>query len=365
MTFREEFWDAFTKIEIANDLSIEEKMAKLSSVHEILRPHLPKSLYKYRECSTRNLDALTRNVLYAVPASYMNDDFDSLVYVDKEYLENSVKYGLSKNFIEDVREQKSLPASLEKLIPAEVAQGIVDSSLKLTEEEIEKRVNENTQSLQQILKDMNQYIEASIKDLQHNSLISSFSTTPCDPSMWNRYAGGEKGFVLEYAVDGVRFDYCGRCKDAGTKNCDGTKVSSYLYPIVYLKERYDATAWIDNRIGRQVLENSGLVEESKYIPDILVYDKCCLVKGDSWAKEDEWRIICYPDFPMHHPEPVAIHTPVPSAIYYGSKISDEDFRLLHKTIEEFRSKGAVIKEYKMYLDLYSRGFELKFKEMSQ
>lgn len=169
MSFREEFWDAFTKIEIASDLSIEEKMAKLSKSSWKLRPHLPKSLYKYIECSARNLDTLTRNVLRATPVTSMNDDLDSLVYVDKYYLENSVEYGLSKNFIEDVNEHKSLPASPEKLIPAEVAKEIVDKALKLTEEEVEKRA-------QLILKDMNHYIEASMKHLWYLRILLQIIT---------------------------------------------------------------------------------------------------------------------------------------------------------------------------------------------
>lgn len=62
-------------------------------------------------------------------------------------------------------------------------------------------------------------------------------------------------------------------------------------------------------------------------------------------------------------KPVAIHTHAPCAIYYGSEIAEEDFRLLHRTIEDFRTKGVVIKEYKMYLDPYSRDFNLKCREM--
>ena len=51
------------------------------------------------------------------------------------------------------------------------------------------------------------------------------------------------------------------------------------------------------------------------------------------------------------------------AIYYGSEIAEEDLRLLHRIIEDFRAKGVVIKEYKMYLDPYSRDFNLKCREM--
>ena len=71
MSFRDEFWEEFSSIEIARDLSPEKTVEKLNEIEARLRPHLPKSVFKYRACNSRNFDALARNVLYAVPASYM------------------------------------------------------------------------------------------------------------------------------------------------------------------------------------------------------------------------------------------------------------------------------------------------------
>ena len=364
MGVREEFWNAISEIEIAKNLSIEMKQEMLSRIDNILRTSLPDRVFKYRSCSTRNIDALARNVLYAVPASYMNDPFDSLVYVDKTFITESIKYGLSRKFINDIREARTLPEPLKRFLPEDYAQELLDNCLKLTEEEINEKIEANTKILQSVIDNVNNFIDVCIKDLQNRSLISSFANSPFDSSMWNRYAGDNTGFVLEYAIEDTRFDFCWACPDIQTDHCDKSVVQAYWYPIVYREERFDATAWVDYKITDIALSSSDNRNAVGYMPDILMYDKCCLVKGKAWEKEQEWRLVCYPAFPMVDTKPVAIHTPCPRAIYYGYKISDEDFRLLHKTIEDLRSKGAKIKEFRMYLDPYSRDFELKVREIA-
>ena len=363
MGFREEFWQKISAIEITKDLSLEEKTNKLTQIEGFLKPFLPNSVFKYRSCNSRNMDALARNVLYAVPASYMNDPFDSLVYVDKDFIAESLRYGFSRKFVEDIRTNKSLPESLKNLLPDNYAQELLDTCMMLTEEEIVDKVERNSQILQSVIDNVNSFIELCIKDLQNRSLISSFASSPSDSSMWNRYAEANKGFVLEYAVNDIRFDFCGVCSDNQTENCDKSIVQAYWYPIVYREERFDATSWVDYKIADIALSSSDMRKDGSYMPDILMYDKCCLVKGKQWESEEEWRLVCYPRYPMPEIKPVAIHTHAPCAIYYGSEIAEEDLRLLHRIIEDYKAKGITIKEYKMYLDLYSSDFNLKCKEM--
>ena len=62
--------------------------------------------------------------------------------------------------------------------------------------------------------------------------------------------------------------------------------------------------------------------------------------------------------------PIAVHTHTPSAIYYGAKIADEDYRILHNTIEKLRDYGAEIAEYRMVIDSDSDNFSMKTKLIS-
>lgn len=75
------------------------------------------------------------------------------------------------------------------------------------------------------------------------------------------------------------------------------------------------------------------------------------------------ELVCHQDLSINESVPVPIYVNPPKAIYYGARIADENYRLLHSIIEKLRSEGAEIKEYKMYLDPYSRDFNLKCNEI--
>lgn len=230
----------------------------------------------------------------------------------------------------------------------------------LSKEQIDEITKHNASTLNDLLQNIDIFINESIKDLQKQSLISSFGDNPCDASMWAYYAEEHKGYVLEYKVTSSTFDFCAVCQNADTESCDGSQVRARLYPIVYSDKRYDATEWVDSRIGTTSLK---LVfrEINDYIPDILAFDKSCLIKGKQWVHENEWRIVCYP---VHTPKtsaPIAVHTHTPSSIYYGAKIADEDYRILHNTVENLRSSGAKIAEYRMVIDSDSDDFNMKTK----
>lgn len=295
--FRDEFWDKLSSIRIPSNTPRQDQLKLLHDIGNILQPHLPTSIFKYRACNTRNIDALSRNVIYAVPASYMNDPFDGLVYVDKEYIANSIKFALSKDFVEVIRRENKFPDDIKNFISQELAQELLTYINNLSEKEIDEIEKHNESTLNDFLQNIDIFINESIKDLQKQSLISSFGDNPCDASMWAYYAEEHKGYVLEYKVTSSTFDFCAVCRKADTEYCDGTPVRARLYPIVYSDKRYDATEWVDSRIGTTSLR-IGFGETNDYYPDILAFDKSCLIKGKQWSHENEWRIVCYP-----------IHTP--------------------------------------------------------
>lgn len=361
--FRNEFWDKLSSIKIPSNTPRQEQLKILHDISNILQPHLPTSIFKYRVCNTRNIDALSRNVIYAVPASYMNDPFDCLVYVDKEYITNSIKYALSKDFIENIRRENKFPDNIDYFISQELAQELLSCFNNLSEEQIDEITKHNESARDDLLRNIDIFIDESIKTLQKQSLISSFGDNPCDASMWTYYAEEHKGYALEYKVTSSTFDFCAMCQNADTENCDGTQVRARLYPMVYSEKRYNATDWVDSRIGTTSLE-AVFGETNDYYPDILTFDKSCLIKGKQWAHENEWRVVCYP---VHTPKtsaPIAVHTHTPSAIYYGAKIADEDYRILHNTIETLRGSGAKIAEYRMVIDSDSDDFSMKTKLIS-
>lgn len=361
MNFREEFWQALSAIEISRDLPASETAALLNGIEERLKPHLPKSVFKYRACSSRNFDALARNVLYAVPASYMNDPFDGLVYVDIEKIINDVKWGQSREFLEYITEYGKLPEAIENFLTKESCDELLRELTCLTDDEIDEREKINQGNLQSLINSVKALVDGLLEELQKTTLISSFASDYNQTSMWAYYAADHTGYALEYAVNGSRLDRCVNC-DKNYNGCQKERVRAHLYPIVYLDNRYDATAHIDYTLGVYTLQSSGMTAVACY-PDMMFFDKCSLIKGKQWEPENEWRLVCHSESIIDEHIPVPIYVNPPKAIYYGARIADENFRLLHSIIERLRSEGADIKEYKMYLDPYSRDFNLKCKEI--
>lgn len=361
MNFRDEFWEEFSSIEIARDLSPEKTVEKLNEIEARLRPHLPKSVFKYRACNSRNFDALARNVLYAVPASYMNDPFDGLVYVDLDKILNDIKYGQSREFLEYVRENNRLPGSMERFLTKESYDKMLAEAKCLSDLEIEEREKVNNEILPNLLRGVESFVKYLLEELQKTTLISSLASDYNQSSMWAYYAADHTGYAVEYAVNGSRLDKCATC-DKDYNGCPKNRVRAHLYPIVYMDNRYDATSHIDYTLGLYALQASGMTAV-ECCPDMMFFDKCCLIKGKQWESENEWRLVCHqePLVDEHLPVPICMNPP--KAIYYGERIAEENFRLLHSIVEKLRSEGADIKEYRMYLDPFSQDFNLKCKEI--
>lgn len=361
MNFREEFWQALSAIEISRDLPTSEATALLNEIEERLRPHLPESVFKYRACSSRNFDALARNVIYAVPASYMNDPFDGLVYVDIEKIINDIKYGQSREFLEYVKEYGKLPDAMTDFLTKESYDELLKALTCLTEAEIEEKEKINKENFPSLISGVKSLVDNLLMVLQKTTLISSFASDYKESSMWAYYAENHTGYAVEYAVNGTRFDKCAYCPKR-YKDCKENKVRAHLYPIVYLDNRYDATANMDYTLGVDALRSGGIEVKQGY-PDMMFFDKCCLIKGKQWEPENEWRLVCYQEPSIDDHAPVPIYVNPPKAIYYGARIAEENYRLLHSIVEKLRSAGADIKEYKMYLNPYSRDFNLKCQEI--
>lgn len=137
--------------------------------------------------------------------------------------------------------------------------------------------------------------------LSHVFKISCFSEVPDSPLMWAHYAQGGKGFCVEYELmptygevmclkDG---DQCleGRfsgCKKDACKFC----CEFSLFPVLYSKERPDATSALCREIEYMVAHRLGKSNQL----DLDHYDKLepykiTLFKSVDWAYEKEWRIV--------------------------------------------------------------------------
>lgn len=357
-TFREEFAKKLSETVINSATPLEEVNRQVKDLVDFITTHLPQSIFRYRTCNIRNIEALAKNITYGVPMSFMNDPMDGLVYVDKESIFKQVRVGLSEEFYNIVKSTKCLPDSLYLYMDKKACDVMLQGILKLSHEDVENKVKQNKQVEADLISGLDKFIDNQISDLQDSSLVVSFAETQYDNSMWAYYAENHTGFVIEYAPQSMRFDYCCHCKNQNATECKNNRVQAYLYPMIYQSERIDATPWMDSHIGQHILRNMGLTEKD-YSPDELFSHRICLVKDKQWAHEKEWRVVCKTEGPCEKGKPKSLPTPIPSAIYYGAHIAPEGLSMLRGVIRALSMENKrKIKEYQMKLDTSSKEFKL-------
>lgn len=355
--FRKEFAQKLSETVINSTTPNEEVNRQVKDLVGFITDHLPKSIFRYRAGTIRNIEALAKNMTYGVPLSFMNDPMDGLVYVDKESIFEQAKFGLSKGFYDLVKLTNSLPDSADLYLDKNTSDLILQNILNLSQEEIEAKVAQNQQAEAEFIAELDKSIDAKIKELQESSLVVSFAETPYDNSMWAYYAENHTGFVIEYTPQDMRFDYCSHCNQI-SPNCKAKQVQAYLYPIIYQEERVDATLWLDSYIGQCMYHYMGIAAH-EYNPDELFSHRICLVKDKQWAHEKEWRAVCKTEVPCEKGKAKPLPTPIPSAIYYGVHIAPETLSLLRGVIRALSiENNCKIKEYQMMIDLSAKDFAL-------
>lgn len=363
--FRNLFAEKFNELIIPSTTPQEDKSRMINELNNLVLSNLPNSLYKYRSCNIRNIEALSRNVTYGVPVSYMNDPMDGLVYIDKNKIIADAKFGLSRGFVEFVKSTKCLPSSMDIYLDDDKRESILNAILNSSEEDIAAIITQNQQSEEELIAFIDKFIDDQIRELRDVSLISSFSETQYDNSMWAYYADNHSGFVIEYEPKSTRFDLCYNCSRYNPEKCKQRTVRGILYPVIYQSERTDATIWLDAKLGELILKCTGL-SDKVYNPDILFYDRICLIKDKKWAHEKEWRVVCYPEKQCETGKPVEMTTPTPKAIYYGVNISSESLSMLRSVVQALSSISPTpIKEYQMKINYSDKDFELTAELLQQ
>lgn len=363
--FRKAFAEKLNEFVIPSTTPQEDKSSMIKELDDLVLHNLPSSLYKYRSCNIRNIEALSRNVTYGVPVSYMNDPMDGLVYIDKNKIIADAKFGLSRGFVDLVKSTKCLPSSMDIYLDDDKRESILNAILNSSEEDIATIITQNQQSEEELIAFIDKFIDDKIKELRDVSLISSFSEIQYDNSMWAYYADNHSGFVIEYEPKSTRFDFCYNCSRYNPEKCKQQAVRGLLYPIIYQNERTDATMWLDAKLGELILKSTGL-SDKVYNPDILFYDRICLTKDEKWAHEKEWRVVCYPERQCEVGKPIEMTTPTPKAIYYGVNILPENLSMLRSVVQALSSISPTpIKEYQMKINKFAKGFELTAELLQQ
>lgn len=345
---RKKFRNILERTILPEGISIEERNERLFPLSKHIFEHIPSKLFRYRDCSEMNFDAFNEDKLFAVTSDKFNDPYDCLFRYDKERLRNSIKMGMTTDFVYTLREffrtGGSFPDTLKTLFDPDFLNYTKESITNANDEAIEK-YGEITASIKQSLDDnIDRISEEAVQAVKQMAFIACFSEIIHSVTMWSHYANSHKGFALEYDTRAFRLK-CQFCENL--KQCNKAAVCNF-YPVIYQKQRYDATDFLGWYIGRSM----GVPIKN---PDTFASSKSLLYKSSQWSYEKEWRLVVSKLNEFQEKSPVCIYNLRPRAIYYGSRISSIHKKLLHLMAKE---KG--IKEYQMYIDNKSCNYSVKY-----
>jgi len=318
------------------NLSIEEQVKRYQPLTEFLQTETPKQLYRFRQCNEWSIFAFDQDQLGVTPGYKMNDDFDALLYFDKDLIKDNLRHFLNDlQVIQSLREYMGQTEASQITIFADQFYNVMAQQL-----------DENSDYISNLI--------------QRKINFASFSEHISSADMWGYYADSSQGFALSYDFRNGNYTVCDSCR---TKSQCPTSKSCTLARIIYDDVRFDATSYATWLFQRDVLQRM-VMEKNLYslwnyfenlipCPDMFMITKILLHKASAWKHEKEWRLICTcnsPDF-MQQEFPYA--TKRPTAIYLGRKISPIYEKILrHIAVEKN------IPVYKMTLNNHESSYKL-------
>lgn len=351
MQFKKEFAKLMESTSIPSNLPLEEGVKIFKELHDFVQPYVPSQLFRYRECSDLTFDAFNKDILFASTSDEFNDPYDCLFRYDKKGLQHSIMQALSKEFIfalrDYLRSGNNFPSELNSFYTKEFLDYARTSIKDASDSDIQNSEVLYSKFRKEFNDNYEKRIDETVESVKRNAYIACFSETIHSVTMWSHYAKFHKGFALAYDLRDMQM----RCL-----NCDKLKlcekaVINNIYPVIYDKNRYDATNYLISAICKKL----GLPINT---PDLLAVTKCQLYKSTQWGYEKEWRLILtlMKDSPVENF--YGIENVSPRAIYYGSKISPINKKILHIIAKE---KGIV--EYQMYIDDKSYNYSIQYKRI--
>ena len=312
---------------------------------------MPEKLYRYRKLDKHSLRSFKNGTVSVCKAKCFSDKYDSLIYVnaDSKVAEMRKHFGYAlKHVINDIRQKNpQLRADMAARICHYLEQG-------MTEDEVVERVitDDYSDYLMNVRNDLKRR-EGRFRDSELTARIACFTESVQSKFMWDTYAGGYSGFVLEYNLKELFIKYI---KKGGHVN---------VFPVIYTDERPDLTTDEANNYVISSAQKQGQIRNLELlIPflnlNLLSPHKPFLYKDkEEYGHEKEWRLLYYDeksldDF-MEIPDEGCL-----TAIYYGMDIKPKNQEKLHQIAVK---KG--LKEYKVSIDEDSTKYSLKINALSE
>ena len=332
---REEFAKRLEGIQIQEGTDPKILYDSVLPISDALTQMMPQSLFRYRSCTEKQIDAFQKDTIYAVSADLFNDPYDTLVRYDLDGIKNYVNALLETNTLVQLKKYLEEGNDFTNYVKDSFPQGMVENiKEQILATDFEKKKDFLAAYKSQMLQTID-FLYPLLADASKRFVsIVCFCESVQSITMWSHYADYHKGFALEYEM-----------RPTLTK---GIKEGVGLYPVIYDDIRYDASQYM----AWAFLKMFGISASN---PDVLSHTKCALHKSRQWEYENEWRLVDY-STRNYLVENITSINYKPTAIYYGVHISNENKERLHKI-----AKAKGIAEFDMYIDYSSPRYEMMYK----
>jgi hypothetical protein len=259
------------------------------------------------------MENLKHSEIWLSSPNSFNDPYDCrLTYNSKKLLDYYFVTGTIKTFSNVSGEGNNQILSFNTIPTYEETMGKYYPSIKPDDKNTNDILNKTYSSF-------DNWITLISNKINNSVIISCFSEIIESIRMWSLYADKHKGFCLEY-------DF---------KSLPKTdQITKALYPVKYQKELFDITEFMVN-----TSENNNFYQF-----------RAAITKSIEWDYEKEWRMMFHTESSL---EGMQLAVPLPSAIYAGAKIENENMAFL-KTYAE---------AHNIYLNqakLSNKNFEMSF-----
>ena len=329
---RLEFAKILNSIIIPQGTSVEEINRRVRPISEAVFQMMPRSLFRYRACNARSIDAFEKDIIYAVTADKYNDPYDTLVKCDTDGIKAFLRQVLSVETLANLKayiaQGNSMPEEIVHSNPNVLWDQIRSKLLEIKDvSSLEEKIEE---TLQQVLTSIDILLPIIAESAKRFSTYACFCESVDNMLMWSHYADSHRGFALEY-------DF--------RQTFSSPIENTVLLPVVYSEDRLDVSAFM---MWAYLWFNGTHVSN----PDTMAHIKVALNKSITWAYEKEWRMInALPRNPFDQTAFAIEYKPV--AIYYGSKMPLDVKMRLHEIANR---KG--LREYSMAVDYYSPKYDM-------
>ena len=290
---------------IINAVNFQSETVTDEYLENVVKTYVPKKLYKYKKIDKYCFNQIKEQYAWFSKFSDVDDqleytvNYDSKVFQEKlgEVLDENIEY-----LLQELMEKKSNIKTNVNAIRA-----IKDEYLRTSEQNQKPK---GQTKLENILLDK-------LKDVREKNKVFCLSEDYDNDAMWSLYAGGHKGFCIEYNIEKV-FE----------QNYNSSMLY-YLWPVIYKKNKtFDMFEFFKPIL--QNIFNIPITEELNKEQQILL-NQNLFTKSYSWRWQNEWRFFL-------NEVDNKVDFPLISAIYIGDKMSEYNKKRILNISQKYKYK---------------------------